>query len=250
MRRTKNPWILAATLLSTAAWAQEKHECIGEECFYEESEARPAEEQPGRVETMPTEVTVAQVEPERYAIRDEIVGIKPQAGTILYKSPVDDSNQQRLIFGLTADWNMRHAFFGGNPTRWALGPSVGIYYSHLGSGNSDFFGAGDGSERNLGGGANMLLLPLNFKVGYNLTDSFRISAHGGGNMIFRSKANSMNLGADQGVSDTLWKMYPNAGADFEIGLTRSVALLFRPDFTIAPEKDIFTGTVGISASLG
>ena len=101
-------------------------------------------------------------------------------------------------------------------------------------------------------GSNILLFPVNAKIGYNITDNFRTSIHGGGNVLYRSAANVMNLGASSvnSGSNSNWSMFPNAGVDLEFGMGTNVALLIRPDMTFTPGHDFFTGTVGLGVALG
>jgi hypothetical protein len=81
-------------------------------------------------------------------------------------------------------------------------------------------------------------------------DALRLGVQGGGNVIYRSQVNIMNLGTDSVGTDSLWKVYPNWGADLEFSVGQSATLLLRPEVTLAPNSNLFTGTLGISASLG
>jgi hypothetical protein len=243
MRRTHGLWIIAATFVASAAWADE---CEEFNCGRQEPGSL---QEPGTVEEM-APVTTAREGEVRSAVKDEVLGVKPQAGVMVFNSPIDDTSQSRGVLGMTLDWNVTKAILGDRSADVFLGPSIGVLYSHVGTGRAGFFGNGDGTNNQFDGGANLLLLPANLKLGWNMTDNFRLSAHGGGNVIYRSVANSMRLGDGSSADSSLWKIYPNIGGDIEIGLGKAVGLLIRPDFTLTPQNDVFTGTVGISASLG
>jgi hypothetical protein len=183
-------------------------------------------------------------------LQDEVWAFRPQLGALEFDSPQDNSTQSRAMVGFTFDINLAKASLGSQPTRFFAGPSFGLLYSHVGTGKADFFGSGAQSQGNFKGGGNVAILPVNVKLGFNVTDTFRVSARAGGHLIYRSAANVLNLGTKSNTDSALWRIYPNAGGDFEVGLSRKVSLMIRPDLTITPEKDLFTGTLGISALLG
>jgi hypothetical protein len=179
------------------------------------------------------------------AMKDEIYGLKPQIGAMVFKpieNGVTQDTESRVMAGATFDVNLFRLasedlrnFFGG--------VSVGALVSHVGTPGANAFGAGDN-----GGGGNLLLIPLNLKFGYNVNEAFRISLHGGANWVYRSIGNQFNFGAQGAGSGDDWTPYPNVGMDFEFG--KSVAFMFRPDFTITPQDEIFTGTLALSIPLG
>ncbi len=251
--RNRNQWIgvLAVACLGPAAWADEyvpDYSMPGSQ--QEPLPTSPEAQLPGSVDQEVAPVSVAHEEAQNSALKNEIAGFKPQAGVALFKSPTDNSDQSRGVLGFTYDMNLTRAALGDEPTEMFLGPSLGLLYSHVGTSNASFWGTGDGSNNQNSGGANLLILPLNLKVGWNASDALRLSVHGGGNIVYRSAANSMNMGSGSDQSGALWKVYPNAGGDVELGLSKSVALLIRPDVTITPENDLFTGTLGVSATFG
>ncbi|MCM2278442.1 MAG: hypothetical protein NDJ89_10240 [Oligoflexia bacterium] len=180
-------------------------------------------------------------------LRNEAFGIKPQVGVLAFKDSTGDSTG-RMAEGFSLEWNATRAF--GMDQKVYLGPSTGLIFSHLGSATSNFVGTDP--DRAVGNaGANLIIIPANLKVGYNISDRYRISAHGGGNMTYRSVANSMRLGATTSSGDAdVWRMYPNVGGDVEIAFSRNALLLLRPDLTITPGDDFFTGTVGLGITLG
>lgn len=200
-------------------------------------------------EEMGTVTRAEEEEITRGYLRDETFGVRPQLGIINFDDATG-SNATRAAEGLTLDWNLTNTF-GVNPS-WYVGPSTGLIFSHLGAPSSNFFGT-DPDAGQGGGGANMFLIPVNLKVGYNVGDKSRISVHGGGNGIYRSERNSMNLGDASSIgTDSIWKIYPNVGADFETSLSNSVALGVRPDLMFAPGSgaDVFTGTVTLAILMG
>ncbi len=188
------------------------------------------------------------------ALEREIVGIKPQVGALVFTDTQGgNETSTRAAYGLTVDMNAFSTFAPDNDMlrNWYLGPSTGFIYSHLGAGNSDFFGFNaEGSSGSAG--ANFFYVPLNLKLGYTVAENYRLAVHGGGNVVYRSVANSMNLSDD--LSDQLpgsdTSIYPNVGADLEVGLGSTAALMLRPDVTITPGDDIFTGTLALNIPLG
>lgn len=179
-------------------------------------------------------------------ISDEMVGIKPAVGFVGFVDQAG-SNATRMSYGIMGEFNLASPL-SMDFTRFFVGPETGFVFSHLGNPGSD--GVGSNSDRNSGSaGANMFMIPLNAKIGYAPLRWVRIGAHGGGNVIYRSIANSMRLGdsATDG-SDSRWKMYPNVGADLDVSLARNVAISFRPDWTLTNETSMFSGlfTLGVT----
>jgi hypothetical protein len=81
-------------------------------------------------------------------------------------------------------------------------------------------------------------------------DAVRVSARGGGNVMYRSEGISMNVGPSTATTGKIWRIYPNIGGDLDIGLTRGLTLGFRPDYTFTPGSNIFVGTVALGLSIG
>jgi hypothetical protein len=184
---------------------------------------------------------------EQGLLPSENIGIKPQIGLMLFSDQFTDS-AARATYGFTADWNAASRI---NPawTRHFFGPSLGFFYSHLGSPTSNFFGSNPSTNYGTGG-ANTLLFPVNLKIGYDVTDKIRVSAHGGGNVIYRSVASSMFLGDSSAVPGSVWRIFPNFGLDGEFSVDKNLAVIVRPDLTLTPGDEIFTATVGINVFLG
>jgi hypothetical protein len=180
-------------------------------------------------------------------LKDSFLGIKPAVGVIAFTDPTG-STASRAAAGLLVDGNlarilpesMRFAYFG---------VQSGAIYSHLGSTTSNLFGSNADSP-STGSGANMLLIPADLAMGYVINDNARIGVHGGGNVIYRSVANVLNAGASSGSDSSVWRIFPNVGADFDLGLGRNVSLGVRPDLTLTPGVAIFTGTLGLGINLG
>ena len=193
-----------------------------------------------------TERTEAEV--TRGYLQKEIVGIKPQAGLVVFKNS-DGNTDSRAAMGLILEMNAVTTFYKGNKElkNWYIGPSTGLIFSHLGNPSSNFFGTDPAGARSIQSGSNFLIVPLNLKVGYNWPDSeFRFSMRAGGNFTYRTVAESLNFGPATSVgTNSVWRMYPNVGADIEVG-----RLTIRPDLTLTPEDELFSGTIGYNISLG
>lgn len=180
-------------------------------------------------------------------LRNEVVGIKPEVGVLAFKDQFG-SNTSRGAVGLDIDYNVTKSFISG-PTNFYIGPQTGLIYSHQGSLSSNFLGTNPDATVT-DPGANVFIIPANLKVGYNFSDALRIAAHGGGNVVYRSIASSLNLGESSAQSGSAWKLFPNVGADVELGLAKNVALLLRPDWTISPQDTFFTGMLGLGVAIG
>ncbi len=178
-------------------------------------------------------------------LRDEVFGLKPQVGVMLFK-PIENGvrrdMESRGMAGISLELNITR--LATDEWRlWYGGVSTGLLGSHIGQPGSGFLGGGDQT-----GSGNLLIVPFDLKIGYNVSDAFRVSMRGGANFIYRSVGNQFALG-DQGNSKgSDWTPYPNFGVDFEYG--KEIAFMFRPDFTITPGDEIITGTVAVSIPLG
>jgi hypothetical protein len=185
----------------------------------------------------------------RGALSNGVVAFQPQVGAMAIKDSFGN-NTSRGALGLTADMNLASAI-SKDLGHFFIGPATGAIYSHIGSPGSNFVGTSPDNP-GVSDGANLLLLPANLKLGYALTDNFRISARGGGNVIYRSVGNSLNLGSSSAAlgSDSGWRIFPNVGGDVEIGFGQNVSLMLRPDVTFTPGDNIYTGTIGLGLNLG
>lgn len=181
-------------------------------------------------------------------LKNEAFGIKPQAGVVLFQNNVGDT-ASRLAVGFTLDWNVTRVV-SESPDLY-IGPSTGFIFSHLGSTTGNFFGTSLSGQATAG--ANMFYIPANLKIGANMGRDTRLSVHGGGNVFYRSVAAAINLGAATSAVTNVgssWDVYPNAGADLEIGFGKNAALLIRPDITFTPGVNVYSATIGFAAPLG
>lgn len=178
-------------------------------------------------------------------LETEKVAIRPQIGTVLLDR--GDGKDARAVGGLTLDWNAVSTFTDNEAFgRAFIGPSIGAFYSRLGDTTTGFFG--QNSDVTNAPAASLLVLPANLKLGYLLTDKLRVSAHGGGNALYRSSPSLAFFGT--GNANDNWTFQPNAGADLEWGIGKNVSLLLRPDWTFTPGNDLFTGTIGLGIGIG
>jgi len=214
---------LAAVVITASAWAQDYDDDMGGATTGYASDVGPQ-------------------------LRREVVGISPQVGVVSFND-VTGNYTSRATAGMNIAFNATPLLSDSEWSPFYMGIATGAYYSHLGATTSNFFGT-DPSASIGSRGANLLVVPANLKAGINIMDNVRLSAHGGGNVTYRSSANAINFGpATSSDTGSVWRMYPNAGADLEIGLSRNVALSARPDFTFTTGNTLFMGTVGLTASL-
>ncbi len=177
------------------------------------------------------------------SMKDETLAIQPQLGLLNFKDPTGQYTS-RATAGVGVNFNLAPVLASEDQRDWYYGISTGALYSHTGSATSNLFGSGasQASTEN----SNVILIPANLKIGYQLTSGLRISAHGGGNVIYRSNASSIDLGPGSDSSGSLWKIYPNAGLDGELQLSNSLSLLLKPDMTFTTGRNLFIATVGAS----
>jgi hypothetical protein len=221
MRRTIT-LALTGLLAATAAWAQD------------DNSANTA-----TTTTTTTEVTHGY-------LRDEKVGLKPEVGVAAYTDEFGNATS-RVAVGFDLDWNILNSVAPEMGDTF-LGIDTGLIYSHLGSPTSNFWGSSATTIQNASG--NMFLIPADVKAGYTFADKYRLSVHGGGNIMYRSVASSLYLGDSSFQSGSVWRLFPNVGADLEIALGRNAALLLRPDVTLTPGNTLFTGMLALGVTLG
>ncbi|MFL5813436.1 MAG: hypothetical protein ACJ763_07640 [Bdellovibrionia bacterium] len=189
---------------------------------------------------------------------DEKIGLKPQLGVVNYRD-ASNAKSNRALYGATIDFNMagfvNKEMDTEHLTGLFIGPQTGFLYSHIGAVGGGFFGesgaqGGTPGVPNSNAGANMFLLPANLKAGWTAY-GFRLSAHGGGNVIYRSAANSILVGVNTpNTPNSKWGILPDAGAELEYGVLNGGAILVRSDWTFGGSNTMFTGTVGYSMPLG
>ena len=164
--------------------------------------------------------------------------VAPELSAIAYTDRTGAATS-RLGIGASLELNAAHSILEVDSTPWFIGPKISARYLHPGASDGSFFGSGTAS----GGGSNMLLLPLDLKMGYALNDKVRVSVLGGGNLIYRSDASVSNLGSGSGSSSSLWKVYPNLGVDAEWRLTRNLGVVLHPDLTLTTGKNIYAASL-------
>jgi hypothetical protein len=181
-------------------------------------------------------------------LKDEVVGFIPEVGVLAFTDPATGTTTSRGGAGLGVDWNIS-PMLGEAFKPFYLGISTGFIYSHLGSSTSNFFGTNP-NVAVTDPGSNLLLIPADLKLGWSGGSNARISIHGGGNVIYRTVASAIDFGSSSFQGGSVWSIFPNAGADFEVGIGRNVSLNLRPDFTFTPGNTLFTGTLGLGLNLG
>jgi hypothetical protein len=183
-------------------------------------------------------VSEAQVEGAS-GFQNEVFGFRPQVGLTTRNNFGDTS--AKALGGLLMDVN----FFRLPPSdqgRPYVGLVFGALYSHLGNPGSDFIGLGGAGGDS---GTNFLQLPVNIKAGYTFSDVFRLTVHGGLNVLYSHTNLSAVFPAVAG-SSTTWNGFGNIGMDFEFGVARSLAVLLRPDWTFASGDTFLTVTFGLN----
>lgn len=211
----------AVALLATSAWAAQDDTTVGTSST-QETTTRPG------------------------ALKDEVASIRPEVAILALHDSVGQSTTRGAI-GLHYDFNMSN-LVSSMSERLYFGPSFGGLYSHIGSQGSNFI-ASNSSNNDGNGGANLVEIPLELKLGYNVMDNMRISAHGGGTLLYRSIANAVQID-NTSSSASNWKIYPAVGGDLEVALGGRVTLDFRPDVTLTPVNTLFTGALGFGVALG
>jgi hypothetical protein len=209
--------------------------------------AGPVWAQDYRADTETGRSSTSQGNTERSGLGSELMSIKPEVGVMRYSNTVDGGTDTRGAAGLDIEFNLARLMSAGSAIY--TGIQTGVVYSHLGAAGAGFFGSSSNTQ-STDPGANLLLIPANLKVGWNATDRMRISAHGGGNLIYRSVANSADLGSSSGGGGSVWRILPNVGGDLDLGIAPGVSLMLRPDVTLTNGSSLFTGTLGLGISLG
>jgi len=186
-----------------------------------------------------TSESVAPSAPIKKALLEEKWGLSAQLGTMAYRSNTEGS-RNKATYGALFEYNVNNGD-RGNLSSVFVGPVVGVLYSRLGRVGADFSGAnGNVGDQD----AYAVIVPANIKLGYDFSNSFRLSAHGGVNAVYRSVANRMNLGTTED-NTAHWDFMPNLGADGDVALGDNVAVTIRPDYTFTSGDVIFTGTLGL-----
>jgi hypothetical protein len=148
--------------------------------------------------------------------------LRPQLGLVTVEGgDLGDSTRLAAGVGLNADLMPHLGSRRGGAFRAEL--ASGARYSYLGR---------------FGGGTHLLMVPANLQLGRSVAGSGRLSVHGGATFVYASSPAVLGAGAR-------WSARPNVGLDLEWELSRSAAILIRPDWAFA-ERGIFMATVGLS----
>jgi len=192
------------------------------------------------------------------SLNNEKFAVTPELGVFSYATALNGT-QTRGMIGFGLDMNAVTTFIPPEKRNdiWSsiyIGPQTGFFYAHTGSATSNFLGTSPTVADAFASG-NLMLLPLDLKIGYSPTDNVRISVHGGGNIFYQSVAGTVNLTRGTTVIGTTaaatnWNIYPNVGGDIEWGVGKNISVLIRPDVTLAPGASPFTGTVGFGIAIG
>jgi hypothetical protein len=213
--------------------------------------------QAGTADNTGVSIAPAPAPAQKKTLVDEKIGIKPQVGDLNYRD-ASNAKSNRALYGLTADFNVGDIVNNAlnmHQTGLYLGPQTGFLFSHIGAVGGGFFGdsgaqGGTPNVANSDPGANMFLIPANLKAGWTLY-GFRVSAHGGGNVIYRSNASTVLVGKNTPItSSSKWGILPDAGPEVEYGILNGGAVIARADWTFGGSNTMFDGTVGLSIPLG
>lgn len=210
----------------------------------------PSEETPATSRAESRHVTTGGLSSETFAF-------SPQAGVYTYGTP-NNGDQVRGVIGLGIDMNAVTAFStpedrGDAWSNIYIGPQTGFFFTHTGSQTSNFLGT-SATSSDVYVGASLMYIPLDLKVGYAISDHFRISVHGGGNIIYQSVSGSVNIAnattfVGSSATASSWNIYPNVGGDLEWSVGKDISVLLRPDVTIASGTSPFAATVGVGFGL-
>jgi len=243
--RKIEPILLLAALVSQPALAGGVREPV-------DYERQPSSDQPelASAKEPATGVSTSDKPTGIYAqsLRDEVLGISPQVGVIGY-ADLGGQYTSRMAEGINLNFNLI-PLVAPDAKDYYAGISTGAYFAHLGSHSSNLFGANADNGDFTSSGANLAVIPVDVKVGYNLEDNLRLSVHGGGNLTYRSVASSADFGtATSGNDQEAWRIFPNGGVDVEWTLAKDITLTARPDFTGTTGRVLYMTTVGIVAPL-
>lgn len=243
--------MLSVALSCVSAWAsssEKKETEHTENC--DDACKREYKKKPSEAPSSPGEPGMASTaeasEITRGYLKDERIAIKPQLGVLAYSDAIGERTA-RAAYGFTVDANIAK-LIDNSWNKTYLGVTTGFLFSHMGAPGSNLFGTNPSNNQGTAG-ANMFVIPANIKAAYNVYDNFRVGVHGGGNVVYRSVASVANFGDSSSLPGSVWRLFPNAGADFELGLGEQAALMLRPDWTFTPGSSFFMGTLALSIPL-
>ena len=177
---------------------------------------------------------------EDQTLRDERFSITPQVGALSFTNR-NNAYTSRAMAGVGLNFNLVPLLASVDNRDLYLGVTTGGLFSHSGNESGNFFGNNSGTSD----GSNVIIIPADAKIGFNLTPGFRMSAHGGGNIVYRSVASAINLGYESSnANDSVWRIYPNVGADADVQVGKNISLSLRPDLTFTTGTTLFAATLG------
>ena len=190
-------------------------------------------------------------------LNNQTFSFTPQLGALTYGTPFNGT-QARGVIGIGVDLNFLNALTPPDQRygAWShvyIGPQSGFFFAHTGSASAGFVGTG-ATTTDIYANAGYMWIPVDLKIGYAFSDNFRISVHGGGNVVYQTVSGTVNVGnstvfSSTTASNSSWNIFPNVGGDVEWGIGRDISILIRPDVTIASGTSPFAGTVGLGIAL-
>jgi hypothetical protein len=174
------------------------------------------------------------------------VTIDPMVGALVYTDATGSTTTRGMV-GLGLTMNAISTVVGRSPV--FFGPDTGVFFAHQGSATSDFWGSSPNADYN-SAGANLFVIPADFKLAANILDYVQIGAHGGGNVIYRSDLGATTISTNEGTVGSHWGIYPNVGADLDVQLARGVTVTLRPDWTLTSGNKLFSGMLGLNFNIG
>jgi hypothetical protein len=171
------------------------------------------------------------------------LNISPAVGVLGFQDGAG-SYTSRLSEGLMVNWNIAGLIpdlKGAN-----LGVEVGLAHSHVGAPSSNFIGRNASS----GGitGANAFLIPINATLGAKFGRGYT-DLHFGMDALYRSVANSMNVGRGDGTNASSTDLFPDVGITLGWEATRVIGVTVRGDYIPTPGNDMFSATLGATFPL-
>lgn len=199
-----------------------------------------------------TTTTVTEKDLNTTGLNNQIFSVTPQVGA-MHLRDTDGNVLNRGVAGLTAEFNgtgVVNQTFGRGATNIYSGITTGLFYSHVGTASSTgIFGANNAGTNPAADGTHLLMIPANLKVGYSF-GNLLLGVHGGGNVFYRSIARTAAVGqVPNSTGNSDWSILPNIGFDVQYNVNRQIAVLLRPDWTMAGSNSIVTATLGATLSI-
>jgi hypothetical protein len=181
------------------------------------------------------------------ALAQNLLAIQPQAGLLAF-TDLQGNFTTRGAAGMSLELNAT-PWLWSDTTEGYLGFFTGAIGTHLGSTSAGFFGTTTPNAAITDPTANLVIIPLNLKLGADLGRAARVSVHLGANLIYRSVGNSIDLGSSSVTSDSVWQIFPDIGADLQLAIWDRFSLLARPEITLTAGDTLFSGMLGFSVSI-